>query len=395
MAERWTRAFGRYLRLLRERRGLSLQDVASLSQPFADRVNKGYLSRCENGLVRLALSKVPTLSHIYKIPVDALLERIELDTELEKVGAPETEAMSLLELREAGRRAFNRGHRWKAYGFLRDAVSRSLAGPVASQYRDRSEQVAGASVASATAIIGLGKLRLALHECLEVEEAGQLGPAFRPLLLERLSVTYRNVGDLVRAKTYADRAISAAEIPAGRDYHGYALSARALVAHFERDLELAARLFREAHGVFKDSQLLPESARALNNLAQVYYDQGRYRSARLALAASESTLKPSMGHERHRALGRILLGEIEAAEQHGQAAVSSWKEAAAIARRLNDKTLQFKAEYHLLRQAFEVGNTPVLRSIQRRLSRLANYVPENTPELTDFRALTSRLHRVS
>ena len=34
MADSWTIAFGRYLRTLRERRGLSLDDVASLSQPF-------------------------------------------------------------------------------------------------------------------------------------------------------------------------------------------------------------------------------------------------------------------------------------------------------------------------------------------------------------------------
>ena len=34
MAIPWTQAFGRYLRTLRERRGLSLQDVRALAEPF-------------------------------------------------------------------------------------------------------------------------------------------------------------------------------------------------------------------------------------------------------------------------------------------------------------------------------------------------------------------------
>ena len=55
MAESQNIAFGRYLRTLRKRRSLSLQDVASLSQAFAETLNKGYLSRCENGRQRRPL----------------------------------------------------------------------------------------------------------------------------------------------------------------------------------------------------------------------------------------------------------------------------------------------------------------------------------------------------
>ena len=45
MAEPYKVAFGLYLRTLRLRCGLSLDDVCSLSQTFADPINKGYLSR--------------------------------------------------------------------------------------------------------------------------------------------------------------------------------------------------------------------------------------------------------------------------------------------------------------------------------------------------------------
>jgi len=85
-----TLAFGQYLRTLRERRGLSLDDVATLSRTFADPVEKGYLSRCENGHQSLALSKMIALSRIYEVPAEVLVERLELDLEVEKLGGPET-----------------------------------------------------------------------------------------------------------------------------------------------------------------------------------------------------------------------------------------------------------------------------------------------------------------
>ena len=49
VAENSGKAFGRYLRTLRERRGLSLDDVRSLSQTFPETITKSYMSRCENG----------------------------------------------------------------------------------------------------------------------------------------------------------------------------------------------------------------------------------------------------------------------------------------------------------------------------------------------------------
>ena len=75
MAESSTKAFGRYLKTLRERRGLSLDDVTSLSQTFPEKINKGYLSRCENGHQKLAFAKVIALSRIYEVPADVLVEK--------------------------------------------------------------------------------------------------------------------------------------------------------------------------------------------------------------------------------------------------------------------------------------------------------------------------------
>jgi transcriptional regulator with XRE-family HTH domain len=103
VAESCDKAFGRYLRTLRERRRLTLDDVSSLSHTFPESISKGYLSRCENGHQKPAFSKVIALSRIYEVPADVLVERMELDLELDRVGGPDTEGLSFDELIDRGR----------------------------------------------------------------------------------------------------------------------------------------------------------------------------------------------------------------------------------------------------------------------------------------------------
>jgi transcriptional regulator with XRE-family HTH domain len=114
MAESSAVAFGRYLRTLRERRGHSLDDVESLSRAVPERIGKGYLSRCENGRQRLAFSKMITVCRVYDVPSEVLIERMELDLELDRVGGPETEGLEFEELTKRGKKAAARGAMWEA-----------------------------------------------------------------------------------------------------------------------------------------------------------------------------------------------------------------------------------------------------------------------------------------
>ena len=158
----------------------------------------------------------------------------------------------------------------------------------------------------------------------------------------------------------------------------------------DSDLELAVSNFKMAYKSHRDVGRLESCAKSLNNLAQVFCDLHRYRAARRALAAASSILAPWKEH-RSRALGQILLGEIELLEHHGDRPERLWREAARIAITLNDKTLRFKAEFLLLQHAFDCGKQEAARSIHRRLKKLANWIPDNTPELKEFRQLTSRI----
>jgi tetratricopeptide (TPR) repeat protein len=389
MAENWTTAFGRYLRTLRERRGLSLHDVSALSQPFADTLNKGYLSRCENGRQRLAFSKVIPLSRIYNVPADVLLERMELDMELDRVGGPDTAGMSFSDLTKAGTEALIQGYRWKGYAYLRDALPRAGVGDLMAGFRDTEEQVLCSFMNCGTSALGLGRLRFCLHEYLFIRASGVLGPRFRPVLLERLSVTHRGLKQPEQARQFAEEAVREGEAFGELSYLGFIYFNRAKQAHEEGDHELAITFYQKAYETHRAAERPPESACALHNLAQVYFDLKRYRTARRTLIAAQRLMKPLQQH-RTLALNWMLMGELDALEKQDERAAIHWREAVEMAKKLNDKVLRFKAEYLLFRQACEKGNEPAARSIERRLRKLSNWVPESTPELREFAELSAK-----
>ncbi|HZN55307.1 MAG TPA: helix-turn-helix transcriptional regulator, partial [Candidatus Polarisedimenticolaceae bacterium] len=83
MADRMLLAFGKYLRLVRERRKLSLTDVVTLTKSYPEPIGKGYLSRVERGLARVGFSKMVALSRAYEVSLDAFGEKLALDLEVD------------------------------------------------------------------------------------------------------------------------------------------------------------------------------------------------------------------------------------------------------------------------------------------------------------------------
>lgn len=388
MAERWTVAFGRYLHTLRERRGFSLDAVSSLSQPFADTVSKSYLSRCERGLYRLAFSKVIALSRIYEVTADVLVERMELDMELDRIGAPATDGMSFAELTAAGREMAKRGARWHAYGLFREAIRLASSEPVEPAYRDANDQLANAEIRCSIAAKALGRTRYALHELLHVQSTDWLSSKYRPILLDRISTCYRSLHEYALATSYSEAAIEQAEAADSNDARGYAYSARAHLALVQSDPALAARYYKNAFQFFKQAGPRTECAITLNNLAQCYFNMGSYgASRRAALAAAK--LCDSLDMRRSWALSQILLGELDELDGTLDVAMRRWKEAAQVARDLNDRQLRFKAEFVLFRRALNASELPVARAIHRRLRRLVPWVPRDTEEVEDFNRLVA------
>ena len=388
MAARCAIAFGRYLRTLRERRRLSLDDVGSLSRTFADPVTKSYLSRVENGRISLALSKMIPLSRIYEIPPEVLLERLELDMELDKVGGPDTELLDYAELTQRGKVAIDRGYVWDAYGYFRDAVQVAAVSPLFGRLRDHVEQLLCAFMNLSGAAMKLGRARLACHELRYIRASQGLSGRFGPLLMERLATAYLAMNEVKSACEWADAAIAQAEANQDSEYLGYLYSSRARIALEASDARGALLLFQKAFDAYREAGSNSECAVTLYNLAWTYYSMGRRKSARRALASADRLAAP-LQQLRTRALNRILLGEIEETENQLAAAEQHWLEAVSMARQLDDKTIRFRAEYFLYRQALMTGRSLAARSIEKRLRRSAAWISQDVAELDAFRRLSS------
>jgi tetratricopeptide (TPR) repeat protein len=393
MAEKCAVAFGRYLKTLRERRGLSLDDVLSLSKAFPEPVGKGYLSRCEHGGQRIAFSKLIALSRIYDVPSEVLVERMELDLELDHVGGgPETVGLSFEELESKGKAAAARGEMWLAYGYLRDALPLARSSPLLADYRDKKEQELRAIMNYSMPVARHGRHALALHELEYVRSVGGLSETHEVALMILFSQRYRALGHNDKASLFVDQAVASAEAVGSDYWRAFAYGNKALFAHHCKELELAVKLNQDAIPLFSQVGLHEEAARTQVNLAQIYFDQGRLGAARRCLYSAER-IASRHDARRPRTLCRVLLGEIEAREGNGQRAVRLWREAIQMAKATHDHVLRFKAEFQLYKHALHSNDRATADSLGRILERRSSWVPHDVEELNEFRALSGHTPR--
>ena len=388
MAESSAVAFGRYLRTLRERRGHSLDDVESLSRALPERIGKGYLSRCENGRQRVAFSKIITLCRVYDVPSEVLIERMELDLELDRVGGPETEGLEFEELTNLGKKHAARGAMWEAYGYFRDAIPVATVSRVEDRFQDALEQSLCAIMNYTVIVSRHGRNRLALYELEYVQSTDGLGPSCSTTLLELISQRYRSLGDLDRAHRYADDAVKKANALASPLHQAFTYSDKALIESERANYTEAIELYKTAFSLFQKVEFCSGSSRVLLNLAQTYFDVGRIKSAKRALMAVER-LGAEHDFLRDRALARILSGEIAVKEDAPNRAAQLWREAIDIAKQLHDPVLRFKAEFQLYKHALASGDQTSASSLKRLLMRRASWVPDHLDELLEFKSLTA------
>ncbi|MBD3869469.1 MAG: helix-turn-helix domain-containing protein, partial [Acidobacteria bacterium] len=187
MAVSAAKAFGLYLRTLRSRAGLSLQDVEDLARNTPGPISKNYLSRCENGQLGLALSKMTILCKIYSVPSDVVLERMELDLELEQIGGPDTENMSYEELIKLGVKSIEEGDYWPGYACYRDAIPLAPTSKLSPSFKDHEEQSLIVDLNCATSAMRVGKNRFAAFEFKRIENTGHLSPTNSCFLFNRMA----------------------------------------------------------------------------------------------------------------------------------------------------------------------------------------------------------------
>lgn len=386
MAETMLVAFGRFLRLLRERRGLSLDHVEALTAAYPEPVSKVYLSRVENGHSKIAFSRMIALCRAYEYPIDAASERLWLDLGVDRMDdPPDTSGKGARELLREGRGYVQRGFRWHAYACARDSISTARTSPLSEVFRDPAEQAAVAELNTATAAMSLGRYRYALGEYRHLESSNDLQPQHAALVVLQLATTLRGLGRLDEATRYADQAIAAASGQDSNEYLGECLTSRATIAYASGDLTTALAYFRSALRRHRDRGKDPEIGTALANLAQVSFELGRLGAARRFLAAANRTAE-RLHLEGLRVKVLILSGEIHLASGDMDGAEGCWKEGLRTANGIGDTVLAFKVKYFLYQHSQQTGKRAIAARFQRSLERMSPWIPPDTEELRAFRA---------
>ena len=393
MADRMLVAFGKYLRILRDRRQMSLSDVVTLTNSYPEPVGKGYLSRVERGLARVGFSKMVALSRAYEVSLDALGERLALDLEVEELkNAPNTSGKTFGELMDEAAVFSQRGMRWHCYASIRDAFPRAASDPLHGGNASQREQVMRATLSHGIAAKATGRYALALSEFeFVLQHLEGLNHNRVSIVFEQTANVRLHLGDLEEATVLADRAIEAARgssLPANL---GDALSTRASVAYHAGDSASAIAGHQDAFATYKAGGRQLDCARTMNNLAQCYFDVRRLGAARRALGAADR-LATAVGADAVRARSRILLGEIELLEGNAKKASAHWHDAIEIARRTRDSVVHFKAEFQVFKLSISQGNLTVANALGRRLIRMTPWIPRSEPEVAEFVRLYA-LHR--
>jgi tetratricopeptide (TPR) repeat protein len=393
MADRMLVAFGKYLKILRDRRKLSLSDVVLLTKSYPEPVGKGYLSRVERGLARVGFSKMVALSRAYEVSLDALGEKLSLDLEVDELrNAPNTSGKTFGELTDAGVSFNQRGLRWHSYAVVRDALPRAAVDSLYGAHRDQREQVTRAILTHGVAASATGRYELALAEFGFVRESlDALNEETLPIVFQQSAVARRRLGDVDEANVLIAKAIELAKNAPERKHLGDALDTRAYLANQANDYSSAIAVYQEAFAAYKAVDRRIDCARTLNNLAQSYFNVRRFKAARTSLGAADR-LATELGADAIRARTRILLGEIESLEGQPGKASLLWRDAIEIARRTRDTVVHFKAEFQLFKLSIEQGNLTAANALGRRLSRMTPWISRSEPEVSEFLQLFA-IHR--
>lgn len=384
MAESMLIAFGRYLRLLRERRGLSLEEVTALTRSYPDPVSKSYLSRVEHGQCRIGFSKMIALARAYEVPIEAVAERLSLDLEVDKLEMPKTDGLDFDERIELANKAIRSGKHWVGYAVARDAaIYADQASKPASFFA--GDALSNAATASAACARGLGKYHYALHEFTHLKDVAGNDPKTRIAALQQLASLWSLLGRPDTAETLAETAVELARSNEFSSLLAYSLESLGNARYLRGDLGGALSAYRESIRLFREQGADGASAHALVNLAQVYFAQRRNRAAKSSLRVAEQTHR-RMDQLLEIVRIKILMGEIAVTERSHNEAKRAFREAIDISRRLGAKNWLFKGEYLLYQVARSEGDEELSSSLRRRLSRLAPAVAGELDELKQFRA---------
>lgn len=375
------RRFGRYLRLLREQRRLSLDAVEEMSLGYPERITKSHLSRIENGRAVPSFPRMFALSQIYGVPITSVAEKFETDLQIEMKPATVTDRTAdeiqreLEQHKEAGR-----------YQEALALASAALEG-FKSQDGDNGERdfIQELRLYQINSLVHLGRYELAKVECEKLLNNEELPKRQRLwAVISFVICCYR-----LRRFTIAQMGLEQADQLLDDDDHVEIMRAkteglRASVCQATGRFEEAAEAFTRALEIFLVIPDPFEACKARINLGQALIELGQFKKARNHLTKALKTAQES-GYDK---LGALALSHLALTayrlEEPGAAEAYALR-SNVIARPREYISIVFRNCYYLRAIAADKGDEAAVKSNDRTLKAYLSRVEPDLPESLEYR----------
>jgi len=371
---------GEYLRGLRGRTGLTLRQVQDLSQSHPEPITFDYLCRAERGRLTPSPQKLLTLSHVYEVPAQSFLDKLDLA----QFEAYSPASRDPEECRRLGVAEGEKGDYRKAYACFQKGLQLLDTAPVRDP-AESAELVARMRNNLAITLLRLGKHRMAEQEIERVLERRERSNYITSRSLNVLSGIHYQLDRLELAEAAALAALRIARREGDSDQIRQSLINLANPRFDFGQFRSAATIYRRAIALRRAGENSQDITIALFNLGDCYHRLGDHCKAedmyQEGLAMAERLGNPRLKARGllHRGRSLFLGGKLEAAR-------SNLMESRAIGM-THDYCLEtFDSMYYLWRMAIgqKVGSEAA--ELFRALKKLRLRVDQRSEEVLSFDA---------
>jgi len=375
-------AFGGYLKRLRERRRLSLDAVEELSATFPEKVTKSHLSRIENGLALPTFPRLMAMSHIYGVRIASLAERYEIELR---------RSMRPIDLGGKTDETVLREFEGLVYGGdFNEALV--LVWALADRVRmsgDSEEKSLDLRLKIIVCLMKLGRFEFAKSQCEEILSGRKVPEASRLRALQLFA------NACFRLQLHQVALLALDECERGADRAGGSGRFRADVLMLRGNLHKdtarpldAREAYEKALEIYTKTGEAYEVLAARLNIALAETECARLDVARDMLEALLLVLEAGQ-HERLRAQALSFLGVVHFKKGRFDAAEGFAVKSNAIARPRDFNAIVFRNCFYLWKIARARDDDGAVRLNERTLKTYLARIEETSPELEEFRRLTS------
>ncbi|MEW5807734.1 MAG: tetratricopeptide repeat protein [Acidobacteriota bacterium] len=259
---------GSYLRKLRAQRRLSLTKVEELSLSFKDPIKPSYLSKIETGKFVPALPKLVTLSKIYGVKIQSLIERLDLEEDAAPV---DLTGITYEELKQKGLEELRHGNFKKALSFFEASLDLSML--------SRKEKTAESELSIAVMLRNMGKLELAKLKIEEILLKYYQNKDITARAYLEYSYIFRSLGHFPLSLSTIKEAENLSNILDNPELNAYIFHLKANIHSELNEVEDAIKEYEKAEKIFVQLNNSLEICRTISNKAIALAKKKSYDAA--------------------------------------------------------------------------------------------------------------------